>query len=131
MNAMKATALVLLAMSLMLQGCVWLALGAAAGAGTVAYVKGELQTTYAAHLDRTWKATQDALQDLDFRILSTQKDETGGEIEAKKVGEEKVKMSLSVAGPGTTMAKIRVGILGDESLSRTISDKIASKLGVK
>ena len=133
MNMMKAIIFVLLSVSLMLQGCMLLALGAgaAAGAGTVAYVKGELQTTYAASLDRTWNATLETIKDLDFRIIATQKDETEGDIEAKKIGGDKVRIVLSIAGPGTTLVKIRVGIFGDEAASRAISNRIASRLGGK
>lgn len=54
MKTMVGMILVLIGMGLMLQGCLLLAAGAGAGAGvaTVAYVKGELKTTYAASLDR-------------------------------------------------------------------------------
>ena len=55
MGRMKLIFCVLVSMGLMLQGCVLLALGtgAAAGAGAVAYMKGELRVTYTAPLDRT------------------------------------------------------------------------------
>jgi len=132
-NMMKVMMFILLSMSLVLQGCMLLAVGAgaAAGAGTMAYIEGEFQTTYAASLDRTWNATLEAIKDLDFRIIATQKDETEGDIEAKKIGGEKVRIGLSIAGPGTTLVKIRVGIFGDEAASRAISNKIASRLGGK
>jgi hypothetical protein len=124
---------VVLSLSCMLQGCVLLAVGAgaAAGAGTVAYLKGELQTTYAASLDQTWEAAQGALKDLNYRIISRQKDDPEGEIEAKRIGEDTVKIHLMISGPGTTLVKIRVGMFGDEKESRAINSKIASRLGVK
>jgi len=130
MNLMKAMIPVFFSLSLMLQGCVLLAVGAgaAAGVGTVAYIKGELQTTYAASLDETWDASLEALKELNLRIVSTRKGEAEGEIEAKKVGEDKVSVALSIAGPGTTLVKIRVGIFGDERESRAISKGIESKL---
>jgi hypothetical protein len=132
MKTTKAILFVLLFLSFMLQGCVLLAVGAgaAAGVGAVAYIKGELQTTYAAPLDQTYQATLDALEDLDYRVLSDQKDGTEGEIEAKRVGGDSVKVKLSVSGRGTTLVKIRVGIFGDEAASRTIERKIASRLGL-
>ena len=73
-----------LAASLMLQGCLLLVLGAGAGAGvgTVAYVRGELQTTYAAPLNRTWDAALGALKDLAIPVTTIRKDELGGTIEA-------------------------------------------------
>ncbi|MEI9478170.1 MAG: DUF3568 family protein [Deltaproteobacteria bacterium] len=133
MNTTKALLFVLLFLSFMLQGCVLLAVGAgaAAGAGTVAYLKGELQTTYAASLDRTWEAALGALKDLNYRIISSQKEGPEGEIEAKRVGEDTVKVILMISGPGTTLVKIRVGIFGDEAVSRAINSRIASGLGVK
>jgi len=131
MKTTKLMLCVLLLLSFILQGCVLLAIGtgAAAGAGAVAYIKGELQTTYAAPLEQAYQATLNALEDLDYRILSTQKDGTEGEIEAKRVGGDSVKVKLSVSGPETTLVKIRVGIFGDEAASRTIERRIASRLG--
>jgi hypothetical protein len=133
MNTTKALLFVFLSLSFMLQGCVLLAVGAgaAAGAGTVAYLRGELQTTYAASLDQTWEAAQGALKDLNYRIISSQKDDPEGEIEAKRVGEDTVKIHVMISGPGTTLVKIRVGMFGDEKESRAINSKIASRLGVK
>jgi len=125
--------LVLVCMSFMLQGCLLLAAGAGAGAGvaTVAYVKGELKTTYAASLNRTWEATLSALKDLRINVYSSKKDATEGSIEATKADGTKVKITLEPAGPDTTSVKIRVGIFGDEEVSRVINREIASKLGVK
>ena len=133
MDRMKIIFCVLMSMSLLLQGCVLLAVGAgaAAGAGAVAYIQGELRTTYTTPLDRTWEATLGALKDLGYDVISREKTESGGEIEAKKVGEDKVKITLSISGPGTTLVSIRVGIFGNEAISRTIQGKITSKLEVK
>ena len=133
MDRTKVLLGVLLCLSFMLQGCVMLAVGAgaAAGAGTVAYIKGELQTNYAASLDRTWQASLDALRDLDYRIITSGRDGTAGEIEARQIGGDKVKVGLSVSGPETTLVKIRVGVFGDEAVSRTIERKIASRLGLE
>jgi hypothetical protein len=129
-NIMKAILFVLLTMSLGLQGCMLLAVGAgaAAGAGTMVYFEGESQTAYASSLDRTWNASLEAVKDLNFRIIATQKKETEGNIEAKKMGGKKVRIALSIAGPETTFVKIRVGIFGDEMASGVIRDRIALRL---
>jgi hypothetical protein len=116
-------------MSFMFQGCLLLAAGA--GAATVAYVKGELRTTYAASLNRTWEAILSALKDLRINIYSSKKDATEGDIEATKADGTKVKINLEPAGPDTTSVRIRVGMFGDEEASRVINRQIASKLGVK
>jgi len=133
MRAMVGMILVLIYMGLMLQGCLLLAVGAGAGAGaaTVAYVKGELKTTYAASLNRTWDATLSALKDLRINVYSTKKDAIEGDIEATKTDGTKVKINLEPAGPDTTSVRIRVGTFGDEEVSRVINRQIASRLGVK
>ena len=133
MRAMAGMILVFICMVFMFQGCLLLAVGAGAGAGaaTVAYVKGELKTTYAASLNRTWDATLSALKDLRINVYSSKKDATGGDVEATKADGTKVKITLEPAGPDTTSVRIRVGIFGDEEASRVINRQIASKLGVK
>ncbi len=113
---------------IMIQGCVAV-IGAGAGAGTVAYVRGELQTTYAAPFNRTWDASIEALKDLGITIYNTKKDATEGDIEATKADGTKVKINLKPKGQDITVVKIRVGIFGDEEVSRTISNQISKRLG--
>lgn len=113
---------------IMMQGCVAI-IGAGAGAGTVAYVRGELQTSYAAPLNKTWDASIEALKDLGITIYNTKKDNTEGDIEATKADGTKVKINLKPKGQDITEVKIRVGIFGDEEVSRTISNQIAKRLG--
>jgi len=133
MKRMGGMILVLICMGLMLQGCLLLAAGAGAGAGvaTVAYVKGELKTTYASSLDRAWDATLGALKDLQINVRSSKKDATEGNVEATKADGTKVKITLEPAGPDTTSVRIRVGIFGDEEASKVINRRIASRLGGK
>lgn len=128
---MRVILLPVLCASLMLQGCVALVAGAGAGAGTVAYIRGELQTTYAAPLGRTWDAAVGALKDLAITVKTTKKDELGGTIDAARADGTAVKIALESVGPGTTSVKIRVGIFGDEEASKAINRKIADRLGVK
>jgi len=133
MRTMAGMVLIVACMGLMFQGCLLLAVGAGAGAGaaTVAYVKGELKTSYAASLNRTWDATLSALKDLRINVYSSKKDAIEGNIEATKADGTKVKIALEPAGPDTTSVRIRVGMFGDEEASRVINRQIASRLGVK
>jgi len=133
MESAKGIWLALLSLSLMLEGCVLLVAGAAggAGAGTVAYVKGELKATYAAPLERTWKASLEALESLDIQVSRAEKDDAGGTIEARRVDGTKVTLSVAPAGPDTTTVKIRIGLFGDQEASQTIHRRIAANLGTK
>lgn len=123
---------VVLGLSLMVQGCVPLVAagaGAVAAAGTMAYVEGELDTTYAASLNRTWDATMAALKESQLRIVEQQKDIAHATIKARRADNAPVTVSLDQAGPNTTSVKIRVGTFGDEEASRVINRRIAARLG--
>jgi hypothetical protein len=123
---------IVLSTSLMLQGCVPLlaaGAGAVAAGGTVAYMNGDLETTYPAAMNRTWDATMGALRDTQLRITDTQKDAAQGTIKAQQADNTPVTVSLESAGPNTTAVKIRVGTFGDEEVSKAINRRIAARLG--
>lgn len=132
-NILKIISLLILSLNLIVQGCMLLAAGAGAGAGaaTVSYIKGELQTTYPTTLDKTWEATLAALRDLDVKVVYTERDKISGNIEAKRNDGTKIKITLSQEGMGITLLKIRVGLFGDDTYSRAINSRIASRLGIK
>ena len=129
----KLVSLVLLT-GWLLQGCVALVAagaGAGAGAGALAYVRGELQTTYPAALDRTWDTVLGALNELAIPVKSARKDALGGSIEATRADGTAVRIALESAGPGATAVRIRVGMLGDEEASKAIHRKISERLGMQ
>ncbi|HXH12916.1 MAG TPA: DUF3568 family protein [Alphaproteobacteria bacterium] len=132
-TVMRAMLVGIICASFVWQGCGALVAGgagAAAGAGTVAYVRGELQSTYPASFDRTWNATLGALQESNLRVTETERDGAKGTINARTADDTSVTVNLETAGPGTTAAKIRVGVFGDEEMSTAIHRRIASRLGV-
>lgn len=123
---------VVLGPSLMLQGCGPLLAtgnGAAATAGTMAYVEGDLDTTYAVPLDRTWNAAMAALKEARFRVVDQKKDSAHATIKARREDHTPVTVSLDQAGPNTTSVKIRLGTFGDEEGSRAINRRITAHLG--
>lgn len=111
-------------------GCVLLVAGgaAAAGAGTYAYVQGELKATESAPLDRVWAATQAAVTELELPITSRHKDALGARLLARTSSDKKVEINLKKVTDTTTEIRIRVGTWGDETLSRLILDKIKKRL---
>ena len=127
----KGVELLFLFSVLVLQGCVALVVGAGAGAATVAYIGGELQTTQQAAFNRTWEASQGAMKDLEFKVNSSHKDATGGIIEAEKADGTKIKLKLKPEGTDTTSVKIRVGVFGDEDVSKLINRQISKRLGTR
>ena len=132
MKKQKLLILVLLAASpFILTGCLAAAAvggAAAAGAGTVAYIKGELKATEEATLNKTWEATVAAIDELQFLVVNKLKDNVSAELESKTADNKTVKIQLKRVTDNLTDISIRIGTFGDESLSRYILSKIEAKL---
>lgn len=105
-------------------GCAAVVVGAAAGAGGFAYVNGEMTGTQPASLDQTWAAAQTTMQELQFPILTKSKDGAQAELTAKDSKGTKITLHLKRLSDTATDARVRVGVFGDQTLSRTILDKI-------
>jgi hypothetical protein len=99
-------------------------LGGATGAGTIAYVGGELKTVEDVSLKRAWNATQKAMKDLEFTITSKDKDAFNGKLIAKGATNRTIKIKLKRESNRLTEIRIRVGTFGDESMSLLILDRI-------
>jgi Protein of unknown function (DUF3568) len=100
--------------------------GAAAGAGTVAYMGGVLKASDEVSMDRAWNASLQAMKDLEFKVTKSQKDALEGEITAHRADDTKITILLKKQTDKVTEFRIRVGFWGDENLSRLIYDKIKS-----
>ncbi len=132
--------LLLAACILAFPGCrgLWTALGitAAAGVGAAAvyYAMGDLETDFDDDLDDLYSATVDALEERGYTIDATETelrtDEADVEATIPAVGDEDerdVSVHLERDGAKTSMS-IRVGLVGDEKLSRAILDSIEAEL---
>jgi len=108
-------------------GCPALLVGGAAGLGTGAYVGGELKSTQEVSLNRAWKATQMAMDDLKFHITGKEKDVFDAKLTASGAANKKINVSLKRLSNNLTEIRIRVGIFGDEPLSRHILEKIKKR----
>jgi hypothetical protein len=110
---------------LALSGCI--AVAAGAGAGVVAYVRGDLDTTVAKDYNRVVDATRGAIKELEFAKVSDNKDAFKAVIIARTAVDKKVEISLTNSGKNLTNIKIRVGVFGDEQLSLAILEKIKAE----
>ena len=112
----------------LLAGCGAIVVGAAAGAGAVAYIRGELEATEEAPIGAVVKATQAAIDDLELRLTSTEADAVSGKITAETARGTDIGISLKRVNDNVTRIHIRVGVFGDEDLSRLIHEKIRARL---
>jgi tartrate dehydratase alpha subunit/fumarate hydratase class I-like protein len=109
-----------------MSGCIVAAIGA--GAGTIAYAKGDLEVVESHNLDAVYEATLKAMEELELNVTSKVKDSLSAEINARDAQDKKVKVKLSAVSDETTKVSIRVGVFGSEAKSRLIYEKINENL---
>ncbi len=124
MKRLLCLAAVVLTSLTLFTGCAVLLVGAAAGAGGVAYVQGELKVTESVSQEVAVRAAERALQDLKLVVIKRQQDGLSGLIEARTAGDQKVTLKTRRLADQSTAVGIRVGILGDEAKSRQILGRI-------
>ncbi len=108
-------------------GCVAV-LAAGAGAGTVAYVRGQLNTPLEASMDRSVRAVSQAIDDMRYSRISEETDATSAVFVARNAQDKKITIRLTRQTDNLTDLSIRVGAFGDEKLSQTILDAIKKRL---
>lgn len=111
----------------LLSGCVAVAAAGAATAGVV-WVRGALETHHERDLARVHRATQAALKELEFAIITDRKSAIDAEVVARTALDKKVTVTLKQVTPNTTKMSIRVGLMGDEAMSNLILARIREKL---
>lgn len=108
-------------------GCFIVAAGAA-GAGAVAYVRGELQVSLPNDYENVVRATNRAIEQLQFVKISERKDALSDKVEARTAQDKKIVIELTKVADKLTKVEIRVGLVGNEQVSQTILDKIKANL---
>ncbi|MBT8490040.1 MAG: DUF3568 domain-containing protein [Deltaproteobacteria bacterium] len=103
-------------------------MGAGAGAGTVAYVKGELKTKLNHSTTRTYQATLKALNELKLPILERQDDAIVATIKSRFADEKNITVKIKSVTDTTCEIRIRVGEFGDQTRSQKILDTIKKHL---
>lgn len=126
LSARLLLAATLLATVALASGCVAVVAAGAAG-GAVAWVRGAVVTSLDGDLDRVYRASQQAVADLQFARISERKSGVDAEIKSRTALDKKVLITLEQAG-NTTKVTIRVDLLGDQQLSLSVLDRIKAHL---
>ena len=116
-----------ISMAIVAQGCVVAAVGA--GAGTMAYIKGDLEVVESKNIDAVYEATEKAVEQLGLNVNKKTKDAMSATIVARDAQDKKVTIKLKATTENTTKISIRVGIFGSETKSRLIYEQIRENLG--
>ena len=116
-----------LALSTLASGCMAVVAGAGAGA-TVAYVRGDLDSTLNAGLDKSVQAVDAAVNQLRLAKVSESRDALLAIIVARNAADKKIELRLDKLADDATKLKIRVGVFGDDALSLAILEKVKANL---
>jgi len=119
--------LLLIGNAALLQGCLAVVVGAGA-AGTVAYVKGDLEAVESKDINTVYEATLKAMEQLELSVSKKTKDAMSALIIARDSQDKKVTVKLSATAEGATKLSIRVGVWGSETKSQFIHDQIKKNL---
>ncbi len=117
----------LTSVAVMQSGCLLVAAGAA-GAGTVAYVRGELDASLGNGYESVVQASNRAIDQLQFKKISESKDALKAVLIARTASDKKVQITVTKVSETLTKVEIRVGVFGNEALSTTILEKIKSSI---
>ena len=88
----------------------------------------KLHSSEAVDLDKAWNAVQAAMKDMEYAVTAKQKDAASAKLTARGAGDKKIVVSLAKESGTVTKIGIRVGTLGDKTLSFQILEKIRSHL---
>jgi hypothetical protein len=110
--------------SMQMEGCVALVAGGAAGAGTVVYIKGQLDEDINAPVSRVFGASISALKDLGLPLIEERHDRLSAKIKSEFADGSDVWIEIESLTSQSCKITIRVGIMGDEYKSRQILDRI-------
>jgi hypothetical protein len=96
--------------------------------GVVIFTAGELKSIEAVSLDKTWKATQKAVEDSKFLVIHRQKDNFSAVLIARGVDYKKISISLQKVSEELTEIRIRIGVFGDKPLSQLILERLKGNI---
>ena len=116
--------------AILCSGCAAVVLGAAAaaGAGTYAYVSGQLKASESVPFEKAQKAASAGLTDLGYSTTGTETQPVKTKFTARGPGDKKVTVTVEKVSETTSEFGIRVGTFGDEQASKAIMDAIKKHL---
>lgn len=104
--------------------------GVAAGIGAAEYIGGELKQDYSAPLEKAWKASLAAADELKMKTTEKYMDnlDQNRVIKGKTLEGKDFQISLEARGKEATRVKVRIGTFGDEEYSKKVQESIAGNL---
>ena len=128
---LKRLGLTIVIMHLLLStGCIALVVGAGAGAGTFAYVDGQLSRTYQASYQTTYDVCKSILADMKLSILEEETDGLQTTITSQRADETPMTVKVRIIDPEWTEVSVRTGYVGvwKKEISKQFHGFIAERI---
>ena len=121
-------AAMLLGAALATSGCVPLLIGAAAGAGGVAYVKGGLEQNFDKTVDQLHRASVAGLKDIKCVVRTDQVRKHLAKIQFEFDDGQKGTINIKALTERSAQLNVRIGVLGDETKSHIVLNAVLKHL---
>jgi hypothetical protein len=111
-------------------GCIALVVGAGAGAGTFAYVDGQLSRTYQANYQTTYQVCKGILADMKQPVLEEKTDGIQTTIKSQRFDETPMTITVRIIDPEWTEVAVRTGHIGvwKKEISKQFHEFVAERL---
>ncbi len=126
----KLFLLVIAAYMFLTTGCVALVVGAGAGAGTFAYIDGELSRTYQANYEQTYAVCTEILNDMKQPLLEEKTDGIKTTLKSRRADETPMTVSIRIIEPDWTEVSVRTGYVGvwKKEISEQFHEFVAKRI---
>jgi Protein of unknown function (DUF3568) len=126
----KLIFLIVVSIASLTTGCIALLVGAGAGAGTFAYVDGQLSRTYEAQYQKTYQTCKSILQDMKQPILEETTDGIQTTLKSERADGTPMTIKVRIIDPDWTEVSVRTGYLGvwKKEISEQFHEFIAERL---
>lgn len=109
-------------------GCVPLIVGAAAGAGGISYFKGAYEKNFDKPLEQVYRATVNAIIKQSMTITKEKVQKHSAVVEFSSNNGKSGKIEITALTERASKISVRVGLFGDEALSRIILNSVEANL---
>lgn len=109
-------------------GCFGLLVGAAAGAGTFAFVSGDLEYNFDASVEQAHSASIRALRKLALPVSQDIHDKHNAKIKSTYADGKDITIAVTALTEKSSKIQIRVGVFGDQTRSENILNTIKKYL---
>jgi len=122
--------LIVISHLLLTTGCIAIVVGAGAGAGTFAYVDGQLSRTYNAKYEKTYEVCKNILADMKQPILEEETDGLQTTIRSQRADETPMTVKVRIIDPDWTEVSVRTGYIGvwKKEISEQFHEFVAQRI---